>query len=224
MGAEARLKELGIVLPELGKPVANYLPYRIAGNVLYLAGQGPRDANGKQLTGKLGAEISVEEGYRRARLVGLGLLAAMRDALGSLDRVDFIVKLLGMVNAAPDFNDSPKVINGCSDLFVEVFGDAGRHARSAVMSCCPIKFRSRSRESSRSNRDSDEWFSPMIVIARSDSGEAIQFCIIFSGLLRGACHRAGHFEPDPLARNDEPTKSNRSARRYQQTKSQQNVG
>jgi enamine deaminase RidA (YjgF/YER057c/UK114 family) len=132
MSAEARLKELGIVLPSLGTPVANYLSYRLAGNVLYLAGQGPRDESGKQLTGKLGKDISVEEGYRRARLVGLGLLAAMRDALGSLDRVDYIVKLLGMVNAVPDFNDSPKVINGCSDLFVEVFGDAGRHARSAV--------------------------------------------------------------------------------------------
>jgi enamine deaminase RidA (YjgF/YER057c/UK114 family) len=132
MSAEARLKELGIVLPPLPKPVANYLPYRLAGNILYLAGQGPRDANGVHLTGKLGADISVEEGYRRARLVGLGLLAAMRDALGSLDRVDFIVKLLGMVNAVPEFNDSPKVINGCSDLFVEIFGEAGRHARSAV--------------------------------------------------------------------------------------------
>jgi enamine deaminase RidA (YjgF/YER057c/UK114 family) len=132
MGAEARLKELGIVLPELGKPVANYLPYRLVGNVLYLAGQGPRDENGRQLTGKLGVDIGIEEGYRRARLVGFGMLAAMRDALGSLDRVDCIVKLLGMVNAAPDFNDSPKVINGCSDLFVEVFGESGRHARSAV--------------------------------------------------------------------------------------------
>ena len=132
MSAEARLKELGIVLPTLPRPVANYLPYRLAGNILYLAGQGPRDANGNNLTGKLGADIGIEEGYRRARLVGLGLLAAMRDALGSLDRVDFIVKLLGMVNAVPDFNDSPKVINGCSDLFVEVFGEAGRHARSAV--------------------------------------------------------------------------------------------
>lgn len=132
MSAEARLKELGIVLPALPKPVANYLPYRLAGSMLYLAGQGPRDENGKHLTGKVGAEISVEEGYRRARFVGLGLLAATRHALGSLDRVDFIVKLLGMVNAVPDFNDSPKVINGCSDLFVEVFGDAGRHARSAV--------------------------------------------------------------------------------------------
>jgi enamine deaminase RidA (YjgF/YER057c/UK114 family) len=132
MSADARLKELGIVLPALRKPVANYLPYRIAGNILYLAGQGPLDEHGKQMTGKLGRDIDVEEGYRRARRVGLGLLAAMHDALGSLDRVDYIVKLLGMVNAVPDFNDSPKVINGCSDLFVEVFGDAGRHARSAV--------------------------------------------------------------------------------------------
>jgi len=132
MSAEARLKELGVVLPALAKPVANYVPYRIVGNVLYLSGQGPRDENGNMLAGKLGAEISIEEGYRRARLVGLGLLAAMRDALGSLDRVDYIVKLLGMVNATPDFNDPPKVINACSDLFVDVFGEAGRHARSAV--------------------------------------------------------------------------------------------
>jgi enamine deaminase RidA (YjgF/YER057c/UK114 family) len=131
MSAESRLKELGIVLPPLPKPVANYLPYRLVGNVLYLSGQGPRE-NGTMLTGKLGAGISLEEGYRRARVVGLGLLSATRDALGSLDRVDYVVKLLGMVNAVPDFNDSPKVINGCSDLFVEVFGEAGRHARSAV--------------------------------------------------------------------------------------------
>jgi len=131
MGAETHLKELGIVLPPLPKPVANYLPYRLVGNVLYLSGQGPRE-NGVSLTGKLGADVSLEEGYRRARIVGLGLLSAMRDALGSLDRVDYVVKLLGMVNAVPEFNDSPKVINGCSDLFVEVFGEAGRHARSAV--------------------------------------------------------------------------------------------
>jgi len=123
---------LGLVLPAMAKPVANYVPYRIAGSILYLSGQGPRDENGNNLSGKLGADISIEEGYRRARLVGLGLLAAMRDALGSLDRVDYVVKLLGMVNATPDFNDPPKVINGCSDLFVDVFGEAGRHARSAV--------------------------------------------------------------------------------------------
>jgi enamine deaminase RidA (YjgF/YER057c/UK114 family) len=112
-------------------PVANYLPYRIAGNVLYLAGQGPRE-HGQILLGKVGVDVSIEEGYRRARLTGIGMLSAMKQALGSLDRVDFIVKLLGMVNAPPDFKDQPKVINGCSDLLVEVFGDAGRHARSAV--------------------------------------------------------------------------------------------
>ena len=132
MSAEARLKELGIVLPPVPTPVANYVPFRLAGHLLFLAGQGPRDEKGATLTGKVGKDVSVEEAYRRARLVGLGLLAATRAALGSLDRVDFVVKLLGMVNAVPEFTDQPKVINGCSDLLVEVFGDAGRHARSAV--------------------------------------------------------------------------------------------
>ena len=132
MSVEARLKELGIVLPSVPSPVANYLPYRVVNNLLYLAGQGPRDENGNLMTGKVGAEVSVDEAYKRARRVGLGLLAATRQALGSLDRVDFAVKLLGMVNAVPDFKEQPKVINGCSDLFVEVFGDAGKHARSAV--------------------------------------------------------------------------------------------
>jgi len=132
MSAEARLKELGIVLPSVPTPVANYVPYRLVGNLLYLSGQGPRDEKGASLTGKVGKDVTVEEGYRRARLIGLGLLAAARHALGSLDRVDFVVKLLGMVNAVPEFTDQPKVINGCSDLLVEVFGDAGRHARSAV--------------------------------------------------------------------------------------------
>src|SRR5499427_9705103 len=107
MSAEARLKELGLVLPALAKPVANYLPYRLAGNLLFLAGQGPRDEKGATLTGKVGKDVSVEEAYRRARLVGLGLLAATRAALGSLDRVDFVVKLLGMVNAVPEFGDQP---------------------------------------------------------------------------------------------------------------------
>ena len=108
------------------------VPYRLVGNLLYLSGQGPRDEKGASLTGKVGKDVTVEEGYRRARLIGLGLLAAARHALGSLDRVDYVVKLLGMVNAVPEFTDQPKVINGCSDLLVEVFGDAGRHARSAV--------------------------------------------------------------------------------------------
>jgi enamine deaminase RidA (YjgF/YER057c/UK114 family) len=132
MSAEARLKQLGIVLPNVPAPVANYLPYRVAGNLLFLAGQGPRDSNGNLLTGKVGGDVSVEEGYNRARIIGLQLLSATRQALGSLDRVDAVLKMLVMVNAVPDFKDHPKVANGMSDLFVEVLGDAGRHGRSAV--------------------------------------------------------------------------------------------
>jgi enamine deaminase RidA (YjgF/YER057c/UK114 family) len=132
MSAEARLKQLGLALPNVPSPVANYVPYRLAGNLLFLSGQGPRDDKGNMLTGKVGAEVSVEEAYRRARLIGLQLLSATRQALGSLDRVEAVLKVLGMVNAVPEFKDHPKVINGCSDLFVEVLGDAGRHARSAV--------------------------------------------------------------------------------------------
>jgi enamine deaminase RidA (YjgF/YER057c/UK114 family) len=132
MSAEARLKELGIVLPGVPKPVANYVPYRLVGGFLYLSGQVPRDANGNLLAGKVPTEVSVEDAYKHARIAGLSLLAAARDALGSLDRVEAVVKLLGMVNGTPDFGEQPKVVNGCSDLFVEVFGDRGRHARSAV--------------------------------------------------------------------------------------------
>jgi len=132
MSAEARLKQLGIVLPNVPTPVANYVPYRLAGNLLFLSGQGPRDEKGQALSGKVGADVSVEEGYKRARLIGLGLLAATRQALGTLDRVEAVLKVLGMVNAVPEFKNHPKVINGCSDLFVEVLGEAGKHARSAV--------------------------------------------------------------------------------------------
>jgi enamine deaminase RidA (YjgF/YER057c/UK114 family) len=119
-------------LPPVPSPSANYVSYKIAGNMLYLAGQGPRDDKGNALSGKVGAEITVEEGYRRARLIGLQLLAATRNALGSLDRVESVVKMLCMINAVPEFRDHPKVANGMSDLFVEVFGEAGKHARSAV--------------------------------------------------------------------------------------------
>jgi enamine deaminase RidA (YjgF/YER057c/UK114 family) len=132
MSAEVRLKQLGITLPPVPSPSANYVSYKIAGNMLYLAGQGPRDDKGNALSGKVGAEITVEEGYRRARLIGLQLLAATRNALGSLDRVESVVKMLCMINAVPEFRDHPKVANGMSDLFVEVFGEAGKHARSAV--------------------------------------------------------------------------------------------
>jgi len=132
MSAEARLKQLGLVLPNVPTPVANYVPFRLFGNLLFLSGQGPRDDKGAVLTGKVGAEVTVEEAYQRARNTGLHLLSTTRQALGSLDRVEAVLKVLGMVNAVPEFKDHPKVINGCSDLFVEVLGDAGRHARSAV--------------------------------------------------------------------------------------------
>jgi enamine deaminase RidA (YjgF/YER057c/UK114 family) len=139
MALATRLDELRIVLPPVGAPLGNYVHAKRVGNLLYLSGKGPPDSNGKTSRGKLGAGVSVEEGYQHARGVGLMLIAAMRDALGGdLDRVEDIVKVLGMVNAAPDFEDHPRVINGCSDLFVEVFGERGRHARSAVgMSSLP---------------------------------------------------------------------------------------
>lgn len=140
MSVEQRLKDLGITLPEVGKPIGNYVHAKRVGNLLYLSGKGPPDgADGKMPRGKLGAGMSIDDGYRHARQVGLVLIAAMKDALGGdLDRVEDIVKVLGMVNAAPGFEDHPKVVNGCSDLFVEVFGERGRHARSAVgMSSLP---------------------------------------------------------------------------------------
>jgi len=132
MSAEAKLKELGIVLPDVPAPVANYVPFRLHRDTLYLSGQGPRQPGGGYSTGLVGKDVDIARAYQDARTVGLGLLAVARRALGSLDRVDYVVKLLGMVNGAPGFGDQPKVINGCSDLLVEVFGDAGRHARSAV--------------------------------------------------------------------------------------------
>lgn len=129
---EARLAKLGLVLPAAPTPVGRYVPFRRAGDLLFLSGQGPRRADGTWLEGKVGAEVTVAEAYEHARLVGLQLLAVMRAALGSLDRVAFVVKLLGMVNAAPGFRDHPAVINGCSELLEAVFGEEGRHARSAV--------------------------------------------------------------------------------------------
>ena len=138
MTIEQRLKELNITLPRVGSPLGNYVHARRAGNLLYLSGKGPENADGTMPRGKLGAGVSIDEGYRQARQIGLVLIAAIKDELGDLDRVEGIVKVLGMVNAAPDFADHPKVVNGCSDLFVEVFGEAGRHARSAVgMSSLP---------------------------------------------------------------------------------------
>ena len=133
MSAEKKLKELGITLGPVTPPVANYVNAVRTGNLLYLAGKGPRpDASGKRAQGKVGREYTAEQAYQHARSVGLDLLAVMRQELGSLDKVKRVVKVLGMVNAVPEFADHPKVINGCSDLFVEVLGERGKHARSAV--------------------------------------------------------------------------------------------
>jgi len=132
MPADARLKELKIQLPPLPKPGGTYVHAVRTGNLLFLAGKGPQNPDGSVPKGKVGRDVSVDEANRHARSVGLVLLAVMKDALGTLDRVKRVVKVLGMVNAVPEFGDQPKVINGCSDLFVEVFGEKGQHARSAV--------------------------------------------------------------------------------------------
>ncbi|HTR14600.1 MAG TPA: RidA family protein [Roseiarcus sp.] len=129
---EQRLAALGLKLPETPTPMANYVPYRWAGNLLFLSGQGPRRPDGSFVVGRLGKDATIEQGQEAARLTGLQLLAVAKSAMGELSRIEAVVKLLGMVNSEPDFTDHPKVINGCSDLFVEALGDAGRHARSAV--------------------------------------------------------------------------------------------
>src|SRR2546428_464053 len=128
----ALLAGLGLTLPRLSKPVGTYVDAVRTGNLLFLAGKGPRNLDGSVPTGKVGRDVSTEEGYQHARQVGLMLLAAIKEAVGSLDRVRRVVKVLGMVNAIPEFTEQPKVINGCSDLFVQVFGERGQHARSAV--------------------------------------------------------------------------------------------
>ncbi|MCA0399862.1 MAG: RidA family protein [Proteobacteria bacterium] len=132
MTPEQRLEKLGLVLPPCPVPVGNYIPYRITGNLLYVSGQGPRQPDGTYKEGRLGLTMNIEQGYAEARITGLRLLAVCKEALGELSRIEAVVKLLGMVNAEASFGDHPKVINGCSDLLVDVLGEAGRHARSAI--------------------------------------------------------------------------------------------
>lgn len=140
MSAEQRLKELKLDLPPAPKPVGTYVGAVRTGNLLFMAGCGPRRMDGSYIVGKLGSSMTIEEGYDAARVVGLNMLANIQAHLGSLDKVKRVVKVLGMVNADPDFADPPKVINGFSDLFVEVFGEAGRGARSAVgMATLPFR-------------------------------------------------------------------------------------
>ncbi|MBI2160712.1 MAG: RidA family protein [Candidatus Rokubacteria bacterium] len=141
MGAEERLKEKNITLPQPATPVANYVGAVRVGNLLFLSGHGPLRTDGKpSARGKVGKDLTVEQGYQVAREVGLSLLATTRANLGSLDKVRRVVKVLGMVNSADGFGDQPKVINGFSDLMVEVFGETvGKHARSAVgMAALPM--------------------------------------------------------------------------------------
>jgi enamine deaminase RidA (YjgF/YER057c/UK114 family) len=132
MSADKKLQMLGLVLPPAATPVGNYVSWNRVGDTLYLSGVGPHLADGTFISGVVGGDLSVEEGYNAARACGLVLLANMRAALGSLDKVARVVKVFGMVRCGPDFGKQPEVINGCTDLFVDIFGDAGRPARSAV--------------------------------------------------------------------------------------------
>lgn len=133
--AEANLKALQIELPVLGKPIANYVHVVRSGKLLFLAGKGPSDAKGVYITGKVGTDLTIEQGQQAARLTAINQLAVLKAELGDLNKVKRIVKVLGMVNCEADFKDHPKVINGFSDLLVQVFGEKGKHARSAVGMC-----------------------------------------------------------------------------------------
>ena len=132
MSVEQKIKELGLTLPQPPRPVANYVPAVRAGNLLFVSGHGPYNDGKTKTSGKVGRELTIEEGYQAARNVALNCLASVKGAVGDLDKVKRVVKLLGMVNCTEDFKDSPKVINGWSDLLVTIFGEAGKHARSAV--------------------------------------------------------------------------------------------
>ena len=129
---DENLQKLGIVLPKPTAPLYSYVSYTRTGNLIYLAGQGPRKADGSYITGKLGKDLTIEEGSEAAKLTGINLLATLQSAIGDLNKVKRIVKVFGMVNSTDNFFDQPKVINGFSDLMVAVFGEKGKHARSAV--------------------------------------------------------------------------------------------
>jgi len=136
--AEAKLKTLNIDLPAIGKPLANYVHVVRSGKLLFLAGKGPAKPDGSYITGKVGKDLTIEQGMEAARLTAINQLAVLKSELGNLKKVKRIVKVLGMVNCDPDFKDHSKVINGFSDLMVAVFGEKGKHARSAVgMSSLP---------------------------------------------------------------------------------------
>ena len=132
MAVAERLQELGLTIPPPGRPVANYVGAVRTGNLVFVSGHGPRRPEGGMITGKLGRDLTTEQGYEAARLVMLACLASLQAEIGDLNRVRRVVKLLGMVNCTEDFGEQPQVINGASDLLVALFGEQGRHARSAV--------------------------------------------------------------------------------------------
>jgi enamine deaminase RidA (YjgF/YER057c/UK114 family) len=129
---DKKLKDLGVTLMAPSKPIANYVKAVRTGNLIYLAGHGPTKPDGTYVTGKVGKELTIEQGYEAAKLTAIALLSTLKAEVGDFNKVKRIVKVLGMVNCPADFTDHPKVINGCSDLLVSVFGDKGKHARSAV--------------------------------------------------------------------------------------------
>ncbi len=129
---EQNLKSLGIILPQPNNPIANYVNYVRTGNLIYLSGSGPDKAYEGVIKGKLGKDVTIEEGKEAARHTGINLIASLKNAVGDLNKVKRIVKVFGMVNCTETFTDQPKVINGFSDLMVEIFGEKGKHARSAV--------------------------------------------------------------------------------------------
>ena len=129
---EERLRELNITLPTPPQPVANYVNGVRAGNLIFLAGKGPKYPDGRELTGKLGGNITIDQGYEGARQTAINQLSVLKEMLGDLNKVKGIVKVLGLVNSSPNFIDQPKVVNGFSDLMVDVFGEKGKHARAAV--------------------------------------------------------------------------------------------
>lgn len=131
--ADDKIKELGLQLPPASKPIANYVKYVRTGNLIFLAGHGPTKADGTNIMGKVGKELTIEQGYEAAKITALSLIATLKDALGGdLGKVKRIVKVNGYVNCLPDFTEQPKVINGCSDLLVQIFGEKGKHARAAM--------------------------------------------------------------------------------------------
>lgn len=132
INVEQKIKELGLQLPVSQKPVANYVKAVRTGNLVFLSGTGPVNADGSFITGKVGKELTIQQGYDAARLTGLILLASLKEEIGNLNKVKRIVKVLGMVNCIEGFTDQPKVINGFSDLMVAIFDEKGKHARSAV--------------------------------------------------------------------------------------------